>query len=435
MSVNQREWEGTPHVTLGDMVLARVRASLDPMKGRLDSVDLYNGHRCWTAELALSSEEEREATAADLAEQLGCDPSGARILLDLLLKQVEKAAANAPDPVQAFASRTTLAQVEKEVIPPMCIIKGLLVSGLTLLVGGPKLGKSIILLDLGLRIAGGRPVFGRLHATQAEVLYLILEDGEARTTERIKQMLDGEPAPDTMYLVYEAEPLGPRLVTQLDMFIDDHQGCKVVFVDTLARTKAGMQEKRGESFFQIDYEQALILHAWAQRRGVCLVVACHARKAAAVDVVSMTAGTNGLPAASDNVLTLQRARGESRATLTATGRDVEERTLQLAFDARTRCYTLLEGEELATANEEAMNPTRQAIIAALRGASRPLSPTDLERSTTIPSNTIKARLRDMVQAGQVLKAAYGSYTLNTLVVTEPTDSPDPEGDEDDDEEE
>jgi hypothetical protein len=438
MVVNRREWDDVPYILWGEQVLARLHGRADGNGGRLDTVAFYNGDLRWSAELALSVEDVRAEASVDLGTALGFDPYAARTLLDQLQKEVAKADAESGGPVQPFTSLTAAEQMRKEVTPPLCSIKGLLYGGLTLLVGGPKLGKSIILLDMGLRIAAGLPVLGRLPATRTEVLYLVLEDGEGRTQDRMRQMLDGREAPDGLHLVYEAESLGPRLVKQLDLFIDDHPAVQVVFIDTLARARAGATTKPGASVFQLEYDQGQALHDWAGRRDVCLAVAHHTRKQGAEDVVHLSNSTQGLPAVADNTLTFQRIRGERRATLTPAGRDVDEREYVLQFQAETRTYTLLEGEELADelarAEEEALNPTRKAIVDALRRADAPRSLKELARMTGLNWDLVKKTVYRMVEDRQVFRASRGQYALNTLVETEPMSSPDPLDDDDEDDE-
>src|SRR5215203_168747 len=61
--------------------------------------------------------------------------------------------------------------------------------GCTILAGRPKLGKSWMMLDVGLAVAGGRFCLGDTQCAQGDVLYLALEDNERRLQRRITKIL------------------------------------------------------------------------------------------------------------------------------------------------------------------------------------------------------------------------------------------------------
>ena len=64
-------------------------------------------------------------------------------------------------------------------------VEGFLPSGLTILGGGPKTGKSILALHLGIGVAIGGCVLGKIEVEQGDVLYLALEDNQRRLQERL----------------------------------------------------------------------------------------------------------------------------------------------------------------------------------------------------------------------------------------------------------
>jgi RecA-family ATPase len=94
--------------------------------------------------------------------------------------------------------------MKREFPEPKWAIPKILPEGLNILGGKPKMGKSIICLNLGLAIASGGKAFGSIDVEQGTVIYFALEDTARRLQKRIKQMLvDDEVAPEKLILFNE----------------------------------------------------------------------------------------------------------------------------------------------------------------------------------------------------------------------------------------
>jgi hypothetical protein len=92
-----------------------------------------------------------------------------------------------------FVSATDLmAQAFTE---PNYAIPGLLPEGVTLLAGKPKIGKSLLAMDFVIAVAAGRNALDDLPVEQGDALYLALEDNERRLQKRLRDMLNGDSAP------------------------------------------------------------------------------------------------------------------------------------------------------------------------------------------------------------------------------------------------
>ena len=92
----------------------------------------------------------------------------------------------------------------KEFPEPVAYIDGLVLEGLGILGGKPKLGKSWWALRAGLAIASGGVAFGNpnRNVEQAPVLYLALEDGKKRLQNRLgKLLLPDETWPEALMTV------------------------------------------------------------------------------------------------------------------------------------------------------------------------------------------------------------------------------------------
>ena len=82
------------------------------------------------------------------------------------------------------------------------LVPGVLVTGVHLLVGKPKLGKSWLALQTALALAQGDSVFGISVNGSCEVLFVGLEDSERRLQQRLAILTDTPPG----YLPLTAAP-------------------------------------------------------------------------------------------------------------------------------------------------------------------------------------------------------------------------------------
>ena len=78
----------------------------------------------------------------------------------------------------------------------MFIVDGLISQGVNVISGASKIGKSWLMLWLGLQVAQGKTVWG-LPTLQCDVLYLSLEDTQRRIKDRLYNLTDS--APDNLY--------------------------------------------------------------------------------------------------------------------------------------------------------------------------------------------------------------------------------------------
>src|SRR6476660_8388859 len=84
----------------------------------------------------------------------------------------------------------TAAELRLKTFPPLkFIVPDLIVEGLVILAGKPKVRKSWMALDIALAVAAGRFCLGDRKCQQGDVLYLALEDGDRRLQRRITKLL------------------------------------------------------------------------------------------------------------------------------------------------------------------------------------------------------------------------------------------------------
>jgi hypothetical protein len=163
------------------------------------------------------------------------------------------------------------------------------------------------------------------------------------------------------------------------------------------------------SLYGQDYDALAPLADLARQRRLSVLVVHHTRKSAAEDALDLISGSTGLTAAADAALVLQRARGEAEATLTVTGRDLEERELALRRDAATPAWVLL-----GSAAEARQSKERRAVLEALAAAGRPLTPMGLAGALgQADSAAVRQLLVKLLAGGQVRQVGRGAYALPT----------------------
>ena len=99
-------------------------------------------------------------------------------------------------------------------------VDGMISSGLFILAGAPKVGKSWLALDIALSIAKGEKVFGR-ETKRGSALYLCLEDSYTRIQNRLFE-LTSDPS-ESLHFAIMAGTLGGVLEKQITHFKQQHK--------------------------------------------------------------------------------------------------------------------------------------------------------------------------------------------------------------------
>ncbi len=116
----------------------------------------------------------------------------------------------------------------------MFIVDNLIPQGVNVISGASKIGKSWLMLWLGLQVAQGLPVWG-LTTQQCDVLYLSLEDTQRRIKDRLYNLTDT--APSNLYFAVMCGLIGGGLEEQITDFISDYQKTKLIIIDILQKVR------------------------------------------------------------------------------------------------------------------------------------------------------------------------------------------------------
>ena len=223
------------------------------------------------------------------------------------------------------------------------LVESLIKPGLTVLAGSPKIGKSWLVLQICLSVAKGEPFWG-LKTMRSDVLYLALEDSEQRLQRRMLT-LTSEPTP-RLHFALSCSPLGCELEKELAYFIAKHPLTRLIVIDTLQKIRADNSQPN----YADDYRDISRLKSIADGLGICILLVHHTRKLGDSDRFNEISGTNGIAGSADTLMVLTKEkRTERKATLSVTGRDVEDMELKPVMDKRScrwRCDTPVTAAEL-----------------------------------------------------------------------------------------
>ena len=225
--------------------------------------------------------------------------------------------------------------MDLEFMPQEFVVRGLLTNGLSILGGAPKIGKSWLMLELALRVAKGEPMWG-METKQGTVLYYCLED----TLKRIQQRLYciTENAPDNLLFKTATGTLATTLEEEILLYIKKHPDMSLIIIDTFQMVRGN----KGDPSYGSDYDDIQKLKRISDSQNVAILLVHHLRKMGDRDPVNKLSGTTGISGAVDCVYILDKsARLEDVATLTCTGRDIQQRELELRFDPTNCVWNLI----------------------------------------------------------------------------------------------
>jgi hypothetical protein len=333
-----------------------------------------------------------------------------------------------PLPADADRLLATLrdgAWLDAQVFPPLAYaIPGLIPEGSVLLVGAPKIGKSWLVLAVGLAAADGGKALG-IDIPKRPVLYAALEDGDRRLQDRCRRLLADDPIPPEFQYLTRVEP--GRVGDTIAAWMHWHQQPPpLVILDTLGKVLPPAVQ--GEVPYQRDYRVGSALKRIVDTYpGATLLVNHHQRKAEATDFIDAVSGTAGLAGAADTIIVLSRDRQEGAGLLKVTGRDVAEGEYAVTF--KDGAVWELDGHDLEVAREKAqkVRATTRATAAAgdrmldvvLHVYEHPdgVRRGDVAKALKLEPSVAGVYLARAVDSGRLQRAERGLYTPVTSVTS------------------
>jgi hypothetical protein len=284
--------------------------------------------------------------------------------------------------------------------PIKYVVPSILVEGLTLFAGKPKIGKSWLVLHAAMAVASGGFTLGTTHCNEGDVLYCALEDGLRRLQSRMAKLGGG--AMRRLTFCYEMPRLSIGGLAAIREWVISHPEARLVIIDTLAMVREA--KKKDETTYDADYQAVLELRKLASEFGIAIVVIHHLRKADSDDAFDTVSGTLGLTGAPDSILILKRD-GTGKFVLHGKGRDLVEIEKAMMFD-RDACLWRIEGD----AAEVRVSTERSAVLDAINEAGAPIGPSDIAAATGMRAGNVRRLLGKLVKDGLIEKAErYGRY--------------------------
>jgi hypothetical protein len=278
------------------------------------------------------------------------------------------------------------------------VLENMIPEGLTLIVGPPKLGKSIIAMMIAFAMKNGSLVLGE-KCPAGEVLLLALEDNDRRLHSRASKMLNGSGFPNIDY-----ELTWPRIdqggLDKLERWLELHEGSKrVVIIDVLQRVRA--IPKGNLNRYEADYIALMDLHKLCQKyKGLSIIVFHHDRKARSDEAFDLISGTQGLAGAADTVVVMQRQRWG--ASVFIRGRDLEE---EIDIGMKLNPETL-QWEFLGTTDECRVQDVRRRILHAL---THPMSPKEVAVVLELKYENVRQIMYRMAEKGLLMQGSDKKY--------------------------
>ena len=315
---------------------------------------------------------------------------------------------------ELLASLRSATWLDRQTFPPLqWMVPGIVPEGFSLLVGGPKMGKSWMSLDFALAIASGGRALGRLPVGPPRpVLLLALEDGDRRLQERMRRLHRG-PLPDGLDYLTDVKPgVVVDTIRAWQEQLPFSCPAPLVILDTMG--KAMPPTRAGESGYVNDYLfTAGLKRVTDDWPGSALLALHHDRKMGAEDFVQQVSGTNGIAGAADSILLLSRRRNEAEGIIRVTGRDVDEDEYALHFDGQ---WTLV-GDDLAQAAREAatrraedsLGDTQTGILRFVAAHPEGVRAAEVAAELDLEAKRAGTYLARLADDGRIIRAARGLY--------------------------
>lgn len=208
------------------------------------------------------------------------------------------------------------------------VIEDLLYSGVYILAGAPKIGKSFLVAQIAYHVSTGKSLWG-YNVHQGTVLYLALEDNFQRLQKRMARMF-GVDGTNKLQFAICSKQLNTGLEKQLETFIENNPDTLLIIIDTLQK----IREVNSETYsYADDYQIVGILKKFADSKDISIILVHHTRKTPSGDKFEMISGTTGLLGCADGAFVLQKEkRTDNSAVLDIVGRDQPDQKIYLLKD-------------------------------------------------------------------------------------------------------
>lgn len=191
------------------------------------------------------------------------------------------------------------------------LVEGLITKGMNLLSGPMKQGKSLLVLNLAIAVAGDTDFLG-LPTEHGRVLHMALEDSPKRIKKRLNLILDDKDAPEDLEFTYTVNNItGRAFINRLRQYMEDHPDTKLIIIDVLQKVRGDKRDNQTE--YAHDYRDIGGLKEVADEYDTAILAVTHTRKTRDKNNwLNDVAGGVGVTGAADTVLRLERNKKDAR---------------------------------------------------------------------------------------------------------------------------
>lgn len=303
-------------------------------------------------------------------------------------------------------------------------------SGLYILAGDPKSGKSWLALDLALHIASGKPMWEH-EVFMTDVLYLALEDGEKRLQGRVLRIATR--FPPGFYYATNALTVRGELIRQLDDELKKHPGIGFVVIDTLAAIKG--ESIAAANIYQDDYNIMRALQKFSTNNNITILVIHHTNKSKSPYPMNNISGSNGVTGGADGSYVLEKDKFEDEvAKLYCSCRDYEDHVITLKFNTETCKWDFLKDNSSYMDSLESDPDMRKVVeyireTKEFRGGAADLSQIlGIDKPGQILSTKLSRKRLDLERVGIMFtrNRTHTGREINLILIGQPTPEPTPE---------
>ena len=207
-------------------------------------------------------------------------------------------------------SMTARELIEMDIPEVKWFVPNLIPSGLTILAGDAKIGKSFFAWNIALAVAiGGKALSEFRIEKPSNVTYLALEDPPALLKDRIKMVTEYSDVPSNLHIInhlpFKFDNVGLKI---LEQHIEDTQS-DLVIVDTWKHVCPDAISQNG-SAYDVDYQALIPVQNFTHTKNIAMMLVTHTRKLTDIDnVFNQIQGSMGVQAGCDTMMMLTRNSG------------------------------------------------------------------------------------------------------------------------------
>jgi hypothetical protein len=233
----------------------------------------------------------------------------------------------------------------------------ILPEGVSILASKPKLGKTMLGMNVSVGVAKGGTVFANAtvnDAHQGDVLYINADGSKRGAKQRLTTMCpeaDGG-APENLHMVHGPFPEGEDAQMLLRTWCEERPNTSLIVIDTLQHLRPSGNGRRSQ--YHSDYDFLFPIAEIGRQYNVSMLLIHHLNKLQKGDELDKVSGSTGLTGAAENILLLDRARGEDHAQLAVRPREEPEDEFKMKLDRRLLTWQvgLEQGPEPGTPERE-----------------------------------------------------------------------------------